>query len=322
MLSCHRVALLGGSGFIGVSIANLLSDAGIAVRVPTRDRDNARTLWTLPGVDVMEADVHDSTDLHAVLDGCDAVINLVGILNEKGDDGSGFNHVHVELPRKVLEACSRLGISRLLHMSALNAAVDGPSHYLRSKGEAEKLVHEAVSRGIAPTSFRPSVVFGPGDSFFNRFADLLKVTPLAFPLACPGARFAPVYVGDVAQAFVGALTDPGTVDRRYQLCGPEVFTFRELVAMTCDYTGHQRMLIPLPDALARLQANVFEYVPGKPFSRDNLRSLSVDSVCGAGPGLAELGIKPTPVASVVGSYLGSRGSERARYDGFRSRARR
>jgi NADH dehydrogenase len=164
-------------------------------------------------------------------------------------------------------------------------------------------VHAAS--GLAVTSFRPSVMFGPGDGLFSRFAQLLALAPLAFPLACPRARFAPVYAGDVAACFTAALDDPGTHGARYDLCGPEVWTLHQLVAYTAEQAGLSRWIIPLGDRLSQLQAWSMEWVPGKPFSRDNLRSASIDSVC-SGPFPERFGIEPKSIDQVVPGYLGGR----------------
>ena len=183
----------------------------------------------------------------------------------------------------------------------------------------QNLAHAAAGGGLTVTSFRPSVIFGAEDRFLNLFAGLLRVAPI-LPLACPGARFAPVYVGDVARAFIRSIDDPATAGRRYDLCGPSIHTFRALVDYVNRLTGAHRPVLPLPDVLARLQANVMEHLPGKPFSRDNLRSLGVDSVCNAGAGLAALGITPTPIEAVAPLYLGGSGT-RSRYDGYRAAGR-
>jgi uncharacterized protein YbjT (DUF2867 family) len=314
----RRIAILGGAGFVGRTLANRLSGGGYRVRIATRDREARRhDLILLPEVDLVEADIHDAAGLLDVVDGCDAVVNLVGILNEKGRDGTGFRRVHVELAQKIVDACRQAGIRRLLQMSALNAdALNGPSHYLRTKGEAEDLLHAAP--GLSVTSFRPSVIFGRGDAFFNRFAGLLHLSPLVFPLACAGARFAPVYVGDVAEAMARSLTMPETGGRRLQLCGPGVHTLRELVEFTAQCCGMRRRVIPLSDFLSRLQARVFDFVPGKPFSMDNYLSATVDSVCSCNA-LPELGITPTAVEAVVPDYLAG-GRRQQRLSKFRNRA--
>ncbi len=306
------VCVLGGCGFVGSHLLARLSAAGKRVTVLSRHPQRHRELLVLPGLRLERADIHDRDQLAAHFAATDAVINLVGILNESGHDGEGFRRAHVELAQKVVDACRQQGVARLLHMSALHADESGPSHYLRTKGEAENHVHNVAGSELAVTSFRPSVIFGPGDSFFNRFAGLLKYAP-AMPLACADAKFQPVYVGDVADAFVNALENPQSVDQRIDLCGPEVFTLRQIVEYTAEVLGIRRLIVPLPDRLARMQAAVMEYVPGKPFSRDNYQSLQVDSVCGDGCEAC-----PTGVRAVVPGYLGSEGGQ-ARLQGLRQR---
>ena len=278
-----RVCVLGGSGFVGQSLCRALVERGWLVRVPSRQRlDPAHALRALPGVVTLQCDIHDPLVLREQFANCDAVINLVGILNESGSDGSGFRHAHVELTRKVIHACEENNVQRLLHMSALHANAErGPSHYLYSKGEAERLLVEAGQRGLAVTRFCPSIIFGPGDSFFNRFADLLRLAPV-FPLACPDTRFAPVYVEDVARAFALSLDDEETIGERYELCGPNVYTLRELVTYTARTCGMKRLIIGLNDTASSLQARMLGLLPGKPMTYDNYLSLTVDSVCEKG----------------------------------------
>ncbi len=315
------LGLVGGTGFVGSHLVNRLTEEGYRVRVLTRRPARHRELLVLPGLELIGVEVHDTGALTSQLAGCEAVINLAGILNERGDNGKGFYQVHVELPRKVVEACKTNGIRRLLHMSAINADAKGPSYYLKTKGAGEDLVHEAAREGLGVTSFRPSVIFGPGDSFFNRFASLLRIAPYFFPLACPRARFAPVYVGDVVEAFMRALPDPATIGSRYNLCGPQEYTLAELVEYTAKQLGLRRHVLPMNDKWSFAQARLFEHLPGKPFSLDNHRSLQVDSVCKGDNGLIALGITPASVEAIVPSYLGKR-SLRARYSLFRSLARR
>lgn len=310
------VCLLGGTGFVGSHLAALLSAHGYRVRIPTRRATRHAALRVLPGVELIEADIHDTAALRAMLQGCSAAVNLVAILNERraGD----FQTVHAKLPRNLVKLCREGGVQRLLHMSALNAdAQRGPSHYLRSKGEGENLVHQA--EGVQVTSFRPSVIFGPDDHFFNRFAGLLKLSPWLFPLACPQARFAPVFVGDVAQAMLVALEDPRTVGQRYDLCGPRAYTLTELVEYTARVLELRRCVIGLSRGLSRLQAAVMGHLPGKVFSYDNYLSLQVDAVC-ADVFPALLGITPASVEALVPQYLGHR-DQRGRLDEYRQRAR-
>jgi len=314
-MSINTVCILGGSGFVGSHIVSQLSAAGKTIRVLTRRKSSCQHLLVLPGVEVVETSIHEQANLDRAFREIDAVINLVGILNERGHSGEGFRRVHVELPRKVLNACHQNKVRRILHMSALNAdANSAPSHYLRSKGEGENHVH-AFAGKIAVTSFRPSVIFGREDSFFNRFAQLLRITPVFFPLACARTRFAPVYVMDVARCFVDALEDKASYGQRYDLCGPGIYTLKELVEYTADNLGLKRIIIPLPDVISRLQANLLEFAPGKPFSIDNYHSLSEDSVCQQGR------IMPTSIESVVPYYLGSK-NLRLELDRQRRAARR
>ena len=295
------ICILGGAGFVGHHLLNALSGAGYACRVPVRWPQRHRDLSLVPGCEAVQVADWGPDALAEVLDGCTALVNLVGILNESG--GRTFERSHVQLVSDVLDAAERAGVTRYLHMSALHADAErGPSEYLRSKGRGEALALGAAARGIGVTSFRPSVIFGPGDSFFNRFAGLLRVLPGPFPLACPDARFAPVYVGDVVQAMRRSLEDPATLGRGYDLCGPRVFLLRELVEYTGVRIGRRVRVLGLNDGLARLQAKVFQHLPGKPFTMDNYLSLQVDSVC-AGNGLAELGIHPTDIDAVVPQYI-------------------
>jgi NADH dehydrogenase len=318
----HRetICLLGGTGFVGKHLVHRLTQQGHGVRVLTRRRERHRDLIVNPAVTLVEADVHDPEQLRAQLQGVDAVINLVGILNESGKKGTGFRRAHVELPEKVVAAALATGVRRLLHMSALNAdAREQHSLYLKTKGEGEELVHAASAQGLVVTSFRPSVIFGAGDSFFNRFATLLKLSRPVMPLACPDSRFAPVWVNDVAEAMCRALHDAAGGER-LDLCGPGVYTLKQVVSYTRDQLGLHCAIIGLGDGLSRLQARVLGSLPGKPFSMDNYYSLQKDSTC-THNALPTLGITPSPVDAVVPGYLARR-SARGRYDAFRQQSRR
>ena len=319
-MTAKRIAILGGSGFVGGHLVAALTREGFETRVFTRRRSRSRSLLVMPTCEVIETDVHRASNLDTHLAGCDAVVNLTGILNEHARSGDRFRDVHAELPGKLAGACRRHRIERMLHMSALGVDAGAPSEYLRTKFHGEEAAHAAEADGIAVTSFRPSVIFGPGDSFFNRFAGLLALSPFVFPLACPQARFAPVYVEDVVRAFVVALGDDATAGRRYELCGPRAYTLRELVAYTARVTGRRRLIVGLGDRLSRLQGQVLERVPGKPFSTDNYLSTKSDSVC-SNNGLERLGIAPRSVESIVPGYLGA--SERNSWLGrLRASARR
>jgi uncharacterized protein YbjT (DUF2867 family) len=312
-----RIAILGGTGFVGQSLCNRLSREGYKLKVLTRSREYHReNLILLPELDLVQTDIHNPERLKFHLADCDAVINLVGILNEKGNSGKGFKQAHVELAEKIIRACEENGIHRLLQMSALNAdATNGKSHYLRTKGEAEDILHSNKA-GIHVTSFRPSIIFGRDDSFFNRFANLLKMTPLFFPLACYGTKFAPIYVLDVVEMMSRSIKDPDSYGQKYQLCGPKTYTLEELVNYTADALGLKRTIIPLNDILSRIQATVFDFVPGKPFSTDNYLSAKKDSICDCND-LARYNIKATAIESVVPQYL-TKHSYRSLYTKFRS----
>lgn len=302
----RKVCVLGGTGFVGHHLCCELSRRKLEMRVLTRRRERRRDLIVIPNLELVESDVHSVADLSVQLKGCDAVINLIGILNEGGRPGQDFAGVHGELPGKIAEACRYNRISRLVHMSALNARADGPSNYLKYKAEGENAVHRWADQGMHVTSFRPSVVFGPDDDFFNRFASLLSISPFVFPLACPNARMAPVYVEDVARVFADSLDRKDTYGKRFDLCGPRQYTLRELVEYTAKTMGIKTRIIPLNDTLSRLQARILEWVPGKPFSRDNYRSLQVDSVC-ENNSFSHFGVHPTALESIVPTYIGHRG---------------
>ncbi len=273
------ICILGGTGFVGSHLCVELAERGHHIKVLTHQRERHRNLLVLPSLKLIQTDIHNENELKKHFENCDAVINLVGILNEKGHDGSGFKIAHVELARKVITMCTSCKVPRLLHMSALNASPDEKSFYLRTKGEAENYVHTFAAHKIAVTSFRPSVIFGSDDSFTNRFASILKLTPLIFPLACPNAMFAPVYVNDVVQVMADALTDKKTYGKRINLCGPKQYSLKQLVNYVATTSGIHRIVLGLPNWASKLQANILEFIPGKPFSIDNYRSLQKDSIC-------------------------------------------
>jgi NADH dehydrogenase len=306
--------VLGGSGFVGRHLVARLAAAGRRVIVPTRQRERAKHLILLPTVDVVEADVHDEAVLVRLARRASVVVNLVGILNEprRGE----FDRVHVELAWKLVAACGTAGVSRLLHMSALNADPKGPSRYLRTKGEAETIV---ANSDLAWTIFRPSVIFGREDSFLNLFARLERMMPV-LPLGCPGARFQPVFVGDVARAFEAMSDDESTHRQRYSLCGPKIYTLRELVAYVGELTGYKRPILPLGRGLSQLQAWVLEWLPGPLMSRDNLASMERDNICdGSMP--ANSGLPRTALEAVAPAYLAP-AAIKSRYDEFRSQSGR
>ena len=296
----RRICLLGGSGFLGRHVAARLVARGHEVVVLTRARHRNRDLLVLPTLRLVEGDPLSDSDLASAIAGADAVVNFVGIVNEKGRHGSGFHRVHVQLVERALAACRAAGIGRFIQISALKAGANRPSHYLRTKGQGETRVRES---GLDWTIMQPSVIFGPEDRFINRFARMLRVLPV-LPLARAHARLAPVWVGDVAEAVLRALESREAVGQTYQLCGPRVYSLREIVRLAGTVAGHPRPILPLPPTLGRLQALFMQILPGKPFSVDNFLSLSVHSICESGaPGLHSLGITPTGLENGLSRYL-------------------
>jgi len=323
-MKVRNALVVGGSGFIGRHVVAALAARGIRVAVPTRRRERAKHLILLPTVDVIDADIFAEGVLERLAAGRDAVINLVGILHgrrgrpdERGpnDYGPDFARVHVELPQAIVAACRATGARRLLHVGALGCSPNAPSEYLRSKAIGERAVLAAEDLDV--TAFRPSIVFGPEDKFLNTFAAMLRFLPgLAVP--CPEAKFQPVYVGDVARAMVSALEDPQTRGKAYELCGPHVYTMKELVEFVCAATGRRRIIVGLPDRLSYLQARVMEWTPGPLMSRDNYYSMQVPNVSSA---TFPFGIQPQALEAVAPGYLAPSGP-RERYPQLRWRARR
>lgn len=333
-MAIERVCVLGGSGFVGSALVSRLAGRGLRVRVLSRRREAAKPLILLPTVEVIEADVHDEQSLVQQFSGQDAVINLVGILHERqsgpiGPPGTGqgdFQRVHVELPHKVVRACAGAGVHRLLHMSALGADPASRSAYQRSKGFGEARVRDAGAaagkgpHGLQVTIFRPSVIFGPADSFLNLFARLMLRLPV-IPLACPQAAFQPVYVEDVARAFADSLADPQTFGQAYDLCGPRVYTLIELMQFLGHTLGMRRAIIPLSPRLSYWNARLLELKPGaKLMTRDNFYAMQVPNVC-AGAHPAPPHWQPSALEAVVPAWL-QQGSLRAHYSAFRHRAGR
>lgn len=279
-----KIAIIGGSGFIGkYLVAKLHNDHQLSI--VTRQTHLDSSFNAINNLTVFSKHGYSTEELIPVLKQHDVVINLIGILNEKGHTGQGFYDAHVELTKNIIAACKANKVPRYLQMSALHAdAENGPSHYQRSKGLAEDYAHAQHSDSFAVTSFRPSVIFGPGDSFCNRFAQLIKLLPFAFPLACAHARFAPVYAGDVADIFIQVINDQDTYDQGINICGPTIYTLGEIVTLTAEALDKKRLVIPLPNSIAYMQAIFLDYcIPGKPFSIDNYNSLKVDSTCDKTP---------------------------------------
>jgi NADH dehydrogenase len=315
-----RILIVGGSGFLGRHVAARLAAQNRRIVVPSRRPERARHLLMLPTARLVDMSGPDAPSLESLVGDADAVVNLVGILHASHGEpyGREFAQAHVELPRRVAEACAKTGVRRLVHVSALGVSDDpaapGPSMYLRSKADGERAIRAV--EGVDWTILRPSVVFGPEDRFLNTFADLQRLFPV-IPLARADARFQPVFVGDVAQAIVNALDRPETIGRTYELAGPEVFTLAELVRLAGRWSGHPRPVWPLPYTLGQLQAGVLGAMPNPMMSMDNFDSMSVDNVA-SGPIAPELGVTPTPLASVAPNYL----PRKVRYNEERAHARR
>ncbi len=315
-MTIKKITVLGGGGFVGSSLVTKLDQAGYQVKVLSRRRESAKHLILLPNVQVVECDIMNNQALKVALKGCDAVINLVGILHENRN--STFEKVHHQLPRRVAQMCEELNINRLLHMSALQANKNAPSQYLKSKAAGEAAINE-FSKKLDITIFKPSVIFGRGDSFLTMFASLVKFLPV-IALAKPNAKFQPIWVEDVAQCFLNALETTATYGKSYELGGPNVYTLRQLLQKVMDILSNQRPIFGLNDTLSMAQACMMELLPIKLMTRDNIRSMQVDSVCNA-PIAKELGVAPTSLDVVAPEYLLNSGP-RSAYDSFRSAAGR
>ena len=322
------VLVVGGSGFIGRHLVASLAAAGLDVTVPSRRRERAKHLILLPTVDVVQADVMAPGVLERLCSGKQAVYNLVGVLHSRrgrgdqrgpNDYGPDFARFHVELPQAIVTACRNTGVSRLLHVSALGASPTGPSEYLRSKGIGERAVLAAEDLDV--TVFRPSVVFGPEDAFLNRFAQMARFLPV-MAVPCPEARFQPVYVGDVARALHFALEEPEARAKTFELCGPHVYTLRELVEWVSAVSGRRRLVLGLPDRLSYLQAWLLEHLPGTLMTRDNYRSMQAPNICSAP---FPFRLQPQTLEAVASGYLAPGTAAmrpRERYPQLRWRARR
>ena len=278
MKEVRNLLILGGSGFIGTQLTFALANRGWRVTLPCRRPHRHRELLVHPNIRVLEANIMDPTELGSLCKDQQVVINLVGILNErrKGD----FRRCHVDFIKAVVEACTNSGIKRLLHVSALGAdQATGSSLYLRTKGEGENLLHTFGQRGLNVTSFQPSVVFGKNDHFINRFAGILNFYMGYFPLACPDSKLAPVYLGDLVTKIVDSIDDRDSYARRFKVCGPEVFSLRQILELIISTLSLPVRIMPLGNGLSRLQAVVLQNLPGKLFTMDNYRSLQTDHSC-------------------------------------------
>lgn len=297
------VTVFGASGFIGRHLVKQLVRDGYIVRAAVRDVDAAlflKTAGAVGQVAIVQANVTDPTSVAAAVAGADAVVNLVGILAEGGRKRT-FQRLHVEGAATVAAAAARAGVKRLVQMSAIGADAQSDSAYARSKAAGEEAVREAFPEA---TVVRPSVVFGPEDRFFNLFAFLTRVSPM-LPLIGGGrTRFQPVYVVDLAKAIAAILATSATGGRTYELGGPRVYTFREILGLVLAQTRRCRLLMPLPFGLASLEAWFLEKLPKPLLTRDQVKLLKRDNVVAAdAAGFEALGIEPTPVEAVLPTYL-------------------
>jgi NADH dehydrogenase len=297
-----KILILGGTGFVGRHLCEKLAAGDYRTTVLTRRRVNAKHLQMLPMVDVIEGSAHDAATLTPLLAEHDAVVNLVAILH--GTE-TAFDKAHVQLPQTLVNACHATGQRRIVHVSSLGADSNAPSMYQRSKARGEAVLFGAT---LDISVLRPSVIFGAEDKFLNTFASLQKLLPV-IPLAGSTARFQPVWVEDVATALVKCIQDTSTIGQTFEACGPEVFTLKQLVQLAGQYSGHEKPVIGLPDAVARIQASLMELAPGVPImSRDNLDAMKVDNISGGKlPGLQALGITASALSAVVPYYLGAQG---------------
>lgn len=302
------VTVIGGSGFLGRQIVRRLAQEGYRLRVTTRKPSHAGAVLpsgTVGQIALVKADIRNETEVARAVEGAHAVVNLVGILKPSG--GRTFDAIHAEGAATVARLAAKAGVARLIHISAIGADAKSRSAYARSKAEGEAAVHEAFP---AATILRPSVVFGSGDGFFNRFASLIRMSRIAIPLFGGGAtKFQPVFVGDVADAVASALADARTSGRTYELGGPSVYTLKEVLDLIAKTIERRRYYIPVPFFLLDLGAALTGWLPFAPVTLDQARLLRVDNVVKAGPDaskvgtLADLGVQPTAPEAVVESYL-------------------
>ncbi|KQS57214.1 3-beta hydroxysteroid dehydrogenase [Brevundimonas sp. Leaf363] len=300
------VTLFGGSGFIGSQAVRALAKRGWRIRVAVRKPTVANELQPLGDVgqiQLMRCDVTNPADVAAALRGADAVVNLVGVLHEA--PGRSFARMHAEAARTIAEQARAAGVTRLVQMSAIGADADGASTYARTKGEAE-----AAVRAIYPDAviLRPSIVFGAGDSFLNRFASMATLAP-ALPLVGGGhTKFQPVYVGDVAEAIARAVVRPDAAGKTYELAGPATYSFEDILKYVLRETGRKRGLLPLPFFAAETLGGLMQPLAvlglNPPLTTDQVKLLKTDNVAAPGSaGLADLGIEPTGLEAIAPSYL-------------------
>lgn len=297
----RTVTVIGATGFLGRHTVRALAKAGWRIRAASRHPARGfflRPMGSVGQIELIKCDVADADSVAAAVAGSDAVVNLTGILFEKGQS---FDDVQAEGAAHVAEAAARAGVTALVHVSAIGADKESEAAYARSKAEGEAAVRQAVPGAVI---LRPSIIFGPEDGFFNKFADMARFFP-ALPLIGGGkTRFQPVFVGNVAAAITAALDNQAARGRTFELGGPGIYSFKELMQVILKETGRSRALIPLPFALASVKAAFLQLMPKPLLTMDQVRLLKTDNVVAAGaPGLADLGITPTSIEAVLPSYL-------------------
>lgn len=270
-----KVVILGGTGFIGAQLATKLSPISEKIVIPTRNIESNSGLKMIPNLKIIRTDIKDERSINQLFKDADLIINTVGILNELDEDNS-FDKIHYQITKKISHCIKKNNIKRYLHISSLNADPKSIGKYLKSKGQAEDFLISETSSFCKLTIFRPSIVFGESDSFFNKFATLLKFLPI-FPLACPNAKFMPVYVEDLTDFMISTINNVDSYGKKIDVTGPNEYTFRELINQTLRALKIKRIIIPLNNFLSQVQARVFEKLPGKLFTMDNYQSLQIDS---------------------------------------------
>jgi NADH dehydrogenase len=297
-MAMQQVTIFGGSGFIGRHLVARLAATGATVRVAAR---HPALMPTSPGqvrFKLVRADILDEAEVRAAIQGCDAVINLVGILVE--GEPQTFTAIHEEGARRVAAIAHNLGVKQLIHMSALGVSRAAPALADRSKAAGEEAVRAAFPD---VTIVRPSMVFGPDDHFFNRFATLAQRLPV-LPLIGGGrTKFQPVYVEDVVDGFTAILACPARRGRTYEFGGPRIYTFKELLGFLCAEIRARPLLVPLPFWMAEALGVALQSFPDAPLTRDQVRLLRTDKIVSGAETLANLGIEPKALEAVVPEYL-------------------
>lgn len=275
MFNLNKIVILGGTGFIGSELAVKMSKLSQTVVVLTRNIETNKDLKLIPNIELVACNIHDERSLRENFKNTDVVVNAVGILNEFGDNS--FKLLHYLLIKKISAAMRVNKVNRLLHISSLNADIRAKSEYLRTKGKAEDYLLSETKDFCNVTIFRPSIVFGDNDAFFNKFATILRFS-LVFPLACHNSKFMPVYIGDFTDFIISTVSSTNTYNTKINVTGPKEYTFREIIETTLRILKIKRIVIPLNNTMSKIQAYIFQRLPGKIFTMDNFKSLQVDSI--------------------------------------------